>query len=142
MALARTANPGLDHLALYRATLTAQSSDLATVDVRPDDARLPEMSGIPLRTGVPGAVAQVSPGAILLVGWDDGNPARPFAALWDQGAAVLRLTLNASKVELGGHFSSPADALTNGVVLGKMMCPFTGTTHGAQGGASTKVLAE
>ncbi len=96
--------PQLDYLAFYRARLVAQSDDLTTVDVQPDRADLlPPLSKIPLRVGIPGSTASVSPGAYVFVGWDGGDPQKAYALpIWDGGATVLKLTFVANRIEIGG----------------------------------------
>jgi hypothetical protein len=86
---------------LYRAKLLAQSADLQHVDVRPYDSSLPDMAGIELRHGLPGLKVEVASGCTLQVGWDDGKPDQPFAALWSVGATALRVIVPATLIELG-----------------------------------------
>lgn len=139
MALVRQAMSRVDRFALYRAKLVKQSADLTKVDVVPDDPRVPGMSAIPLKHGLPGATVQVDVGAYLLVGWEGGNPARPYACIWEAGAGVPKITIKATLIQLGGD---PLVAATDGVVLGSCPDPFTGATHFALGGASSVVLAK
>lgn len=73
---------------LYRALVVGMSDDCQRVDLLPVDDMLPEMSAVPLKTGVPGLTAKVAVGAYVLVGWEDRNPQRPFAALWDRPSGV------------------------------------------------------
>lgn len=73
----------LDYLALYPATVLIDHGDM-TVDVRPDRPQvageLPELVAIPLRVNFPGLVSvKVKAGARVLVGFEHGDPSRPFA---------------------------------------------------------------
>jgi len=111
VALLRAAEPRLDYFALYRAKVLAQSSDRATLDLRPDDVRLPEMVGIPLKHGIPGATVEVPPGGHVMIGWDNGDPASVFCALWEAGLTPITVTLNAATLELGG---AAVDYVTKG----------------------------
>jgi hypothetical protein len=118
---------------LYRAKVVGQSDDCQRVDLLPVDDLLPEMAGVPLKTGVPGLTAKVAVGAYVLVGWEDRNPQRPFACLFghpsgarepdasdeiDSGPGektghVESLTFASDRIQLGG----PALA-TQPMVLG------------------------
>lgn len=92
-AFVRSVLPQMDYFGLYRGQVVAQSGDLATVDVQPDSPKLPGMSAVPLRLGLPGCAVQVAPGCGVLVGWDGGDPQRPYCALWDNGATDIALKL-------------------------------------------------
>lgn len=98
--------PGVDYLGWYRARVVRQALSTATrkmtVDVVPDDKRIPPLSAITLKLGLPGADVQISPGAYVLVGWENGDPAKPQAALWDGGEAdPIKVVLNAVQLFLG-----------------------------------------
>lgn len=99
--------PGVDYLAWYRARVVAQaleSSGKMTVDVVPDDHRIPPMARVSLKLGLPATEVKISPGAFVLVGWENGDPARPQAALWDGGEApALKLVFNAIEAFVGGE---------------------------------------
>lgn len=103
LALIRSAFPKIDYMAFYRGRLVAQSADFLNVDVQPDDNRIPGLSGIPLRAGIPGATAQIAPGAFLYIGWDGGDPRFPYAMpAWESGAHTIELKLNADTIVLNG----------------------------------------
>jgi len=105
-------DPMAPYRRLYRAKVVAQSSDLQHVDVRPYDASLPDMAGIELRHGLPGIKVQVALGCTIQIGWDDGRPDRPFAALWSADTSAVRVVIPASLIELGTEL--PADAAVKG----------------------------
>ena len=95
-------DPMVPYRYLYRAQVVSQSSsNLDQVDVRPDDPAVPEMAGVPLRHGIPGVQAQVQPGCFVVVGWANGEPNAPFAALWEPGAKVAKLILSGDSTQLG-----------------------------------------
>jgi hypothetical protein len=94
-ALARSSVPRIDYFAFYRATVQAQSSDLATVDVQPDDARLPGMTGIGIRPGLPGTKVKIPNGVSVMIGFMGGSPRLPYVATWDSGSGV-------TEVQIGG----------------------------------------
>lgn len=87
--------PRLDPLALYPARVVSQQDD-GTVDVKPDDGRFgPGLSRVPVRHGLPGVSVRVRQGARVLVGFDEGEIDKPFAALWEPGG-LEQLTIEAS----------------------------------------------
>ena len=96
---------------MYRAKVVAQSDDADQVDVRPDDSLLPDMAAIPLRHGIPGLRVQVALGSYLLVGWDNGRPDKPFAALWGPGVHVVKVSFVADQIKLGSRDAHEAFVL-------------------------------
>lgn len=84
--------PRLDHLALYPCTVVAQRSD-KTLDLQPDDARVPPCGGVPIRHGLPGVTVTVPAGGRVLLGYAGGNPALPYASLWESGT-VTAISIN------------------------------------------------
>lgn len=103
---------GIDYFALYDAKLVSQSADNATVDLHPTDSRLPGMTKVPLRHGIPGLTVQVAPGATLRLGWDNGDPSKPYACLWNGGETVISEVISATLLKLGA--SAAADAVVKG----------------------------
>ena len=94
-------DPMLPYRRIYRGKVMAQSGDLDRVDVRPYDPSVPDMAGVELRHGVPGIKVQVQPGCSIQIGWDDGKPNQPFAALWSTDASAIRIVIPATALELG-----------------------------------------
>lgn len=76
----------LDYHALYPCTVASQASD-GTLDLLPDDARIrgTGTSGIKIRHGLPGTTVEVGAGTRVLMGFEAGDPSRPYAALWEAG---------------------------------------------------------
>jgi hypothetical protein len=145
-AVGRGAMTPFDFLALYAGTVKGQKGQ--TFQVQPDDERLPIMSDLPVRNGIPGMEVTVSPGAQILIGWRNGDPREPYCALWGGAGGdattkiilkVDELLVTSGKIQLGADLLQPA---TEGVVLGQCPDPFTGATHFALGGASTVVMAK
>lgn len=114
----------VDFYAHYKAKVLSQSADNKTVDVQPDSPRLPKMSRIPLRLGVPGVEVKLSPGCYVMVGWDAGDPAKPYA--WEPHGSVLKLTITV------GSATFDMDATTGIVTLngGTMPIARVGDTAG------------
>jgi hypothetical protein len=81
----------LDYQALYPSTVVTQRED-GTLDLHPDDPRVPDCRGVPIR-GLPGVRVTVPDGARVLLTYEGGSPARPVATLWEADA-VTRITVN------------------------------------------------
>lgn len=143
LAIARAADEGRLYRALYGGRVVAQSDDLATVDVKLDDPRLPGMGGVPLRLPIAGvrvrlrvargATPSAADSAVVrvLVGFENGDPTRDYALLVEAPAAALDLVTFAATntVELG---TAGAD---EPLVLG-------GTFRGAQASLDATLLAQ
>lgn len=131
--------PQIDRLAHYRARVDLCAADGSTLDITPEDPRISPEKNVRLLVGVPGQTAIIQPGAIVWLGWDAGNPARPHCLPCFESASVIKLVLNATQVLIG------ADGLTppvNGVVLAKGIDTFTGIAYGVLGNASLTVMAK
>lgn len=98
--LEQLVGPRLDALAAYPAKVITQHAD-GTLDVRPDSPRLPPMTSVPIRYGVPGVSAKVSAGARVLVEFAGGDTSSPVATVWES-ASVTELSLDATKIRIGG----------------------------------------
>jgi hypothetical protein len=84
--LVRSSVPVVDYFAAYPATVLICHGD-NTMDVRPDSARLADLTDVPLRGFVPGALVKVRKGARVLLAFDEGDRAKPFVRPdWDTGA--------------------------------------------------------
>lgn len=123
----------VDYHALYPARVVAQSGQ--KVDLLADDLRIRGQGhqGIPLRHGLPGIEVTVPVGARVLLGFRNGDPAKPYAALWESGAVTL--------VVLGAPGSADFVAL-NAKVEGQLQrlksAITTATTAPNDGGAAFK----
>ena len=91
----------LDYHALYPCTVATQAADY-TLDLIPDDERVrgSGTSGIKLRHGLPGFVATVPTGARVLMGFEAGDPKRPYAMAWDVGS-VTSVTFDGGTKSVG-----------------------------------------
>jgi hypothetical protein len=130
------ASPRVAYQGVYRAVVVSQSGQ--TVDVKLDDPRLPGMAALPIQVGVPGAIVEIKSGARMLVAFENGDPAKPIALLWEK-ADASRLSLVADLIELGVEGLIP---LKDGVLTGQSIDPFTSMPHFALGNASATVLAK
>jgi hypothetical protein len=77
-----------DFYALYPSRVVAQRA--TSIDLVPDDPRMPACRA-ELRPGLPGMTITVTPGSRVLLGFENGDPRRPIATLWEPGAAVTKL---------------------------------------------------
>lgn len=98
VAMTRSAIPEFSYRAAYRCKVASQSADLTTLDLIPDDPRLSGSGAqsVPLRHGLPGCKVQVPSGTYVLLGWMNGDPQKPFCALWEGGETV-------QSIQLGGN---------------------------------------
>lgn len=71
----------------YPCTVQAQAADF-TLDLLPDDEEIrgTGLQGVKMRHGLPGVEVRVVVGSRCLLGWDAGDPRRPYAALWEAGS--------------------------------------------------------
>ena len=95
LSFIRAALPRIDYYALYRARVSSQSADKTRVGVVPDDARIPAVDDCPIRHGAPGmrVAVDIEAGAHVLLGWENGDPKKPYVALWERGATLTLLEL-------------------------------------------------
>jgi len=99
--------PALDRLALYPAEVKSATSDGLYLDVQPIDPRVEGHQRVPVRVGVPGEVAVVQAGAVVLLGWERGDPSKPYCVpSWNAGATVTKLVFKASAVHLADESGS------------------------------------
>ncbi len=115
----------IDYYSFYSGTIRKQSSDLTTVDIEPDNAALlgPGFQRVPLRHGLPGCKVQISNGSKIRIGWDDGNPQKPFAAIWNGEETV-------QKVQIGGttKVARDGDDVSKSTPMGVWMDAVTSAT--------------
>lgn len=89
--------PDLMRLGRYRARVDVCQSDGAHVDLTPDDKRISPEKNVPVRVGVPGLVAVVSPGAVVDLGWEGGDPSKPYCVPnWESGATITKFEVGSS----------------------------------------------
>ena len=96
LAFVRQAFPLIDYLALYPAQIRTQNAD-GTLELTPDDARISGLSKVVIRHGLPGVAVKVNAGARCLVGFENGDPQKPVATLWEVGS-IDKLYLGTSNV--------------------------------------------
>lgn len=106
IATIRDALRPTDYHALYATKVVGQNAD-GTLELAPAGTRMPPVSRVPVRYGTPATLATVEVGASVLLGFEDGDPGRPYAALW--GVSICKrckiacetLDLHGDTVNLG-----------------------------------------
>lgn len=96
----RFVGPRLDMRTPFIARVVTQNAD-GSLDVTPDSDRIPALTAVPIKYGVPGVSAKIRTGARVIIEFQDGDPRRPYASVWES-ASVLELDVNADLVKLAG----------------------------------------
>jgi hypothetical protein len=75
---------------LYPARIVRQSGD-GTLELLPDDPviRGNGLTGVPIRSGIPGVTVKVLPGSKVNLFFEGGDTKLPAAALWSDGSSVI-----------------------------------------------------
>jgi hypothetical protein len=94
LALARAAFPTIRYQRLYRAKVVKQNGQ--KVDVDCDDPDIGSLVDVPIRHGLPGIEVTIAPQAWVRLGFDDGDPQKPFVGLWDGGESVTEIKIAGS----------------------------------------------
>ena len=96
----------IDYLALYPGEVYSQDAD-GGLQIFPDNQRIPKFAGVPLRTAFPQCKVEVPKGTRVLLGFEEGDPSKPYASLWDSKAGSVTL------VTLGDDGAAQFVALAN-----------------------------
>lgn len=118
-----------------------QSEDLLSVDLRPETSDIAPMADVPIRLGVPGIKAKIAIGQSMLLGFENGDPRRPFAIAHGSKTvceelvldASVRVSVDAPSVELSKESSPVArlgDSISLIVMIGSVPTPCVGTIVG------------
>jgi hypothetical protein len=104
------------YLCMYSATVVRQAAD-GTLDLLPDDLRLQSagLQGVPIRHGLPGVTVEVPAGERVLLGFDSGDPARPYAALWHEGQVSAVRIGGTEPVALASGVQTQLETLKNAI---------------------------
>lgn len=95
--------PDFDLFALHPATVINAASN--SVDVRCDNARLPELVGVPLRTFAPNVQILASVDSRVLIAFEGGDRTKPVALLWGAG--------NFDALSIGSNNTQPIARVTD-----------------------------
>lgn len=90
----------LDYYALYPCSVVSQSGN--ELEVVPDDARVKGfgLGSIPIKVGLPGYEVEVPEGARVLLGFEAGDPKRPYCAIWESATDVDQLTFDSGSEDV------------------------------------------
>ena len=126
--------PRVSYFGLYRATVvreSVRSDGSMIVDVLPDDPSIPQMSGVRLKLGLPATSVQIATPAHVGIGWEGGDPSKPFAATWDGGEPdAIEMVIRAAQIFLGAKIGAEptimgatyraAEATSNAAIVSAM----------------------
>ena len=88
---------------LHPAKVVSQKGQ--SLDLQPVASDMPDMADVPIWHGIPGVEVSVATGALVLMGFRNGDPAQPFAMLW-QSESLTDITIRATgkvSVSAGGN---------------------------------------
>jgi hypothetical protein len=118
----------LDYAAFYPATVVVQNGD-GTLELKSAHPKLPHLSKVAVRYGIPGVEAKLKTGGQVLVSFEAQDPSRPFCIVHDM-ASVDELAFlggTAPVARMGDSvnvFFPPGPVPVSGLLAGQ---PFVGT---------------
>lgn len=129
----------LDYGAHYSGQVAKQNDD-GTLDVKCDDARLPGFQHVRVKWGAPGVIAKLKANAPCTIGWENGDPTRPYVSgfapdafdeVWLAGA-----TASGNFVALANLVKTRLDALQTAINSHTHAVSTTGTATAQSGTAA------
>jgi hypothetical protein len=110
--------------------VAAQNGD-GSLELQPDDERLPPVSRVPLRLGLPGVAVKVAAGSRVLLGFEGGDARSPVALLWEPagGSSLTELAIGSSPTSFVALATSTKAAL-DAIVSAFNTHTHTGVTTG------------
>jgi len=99
------------YMRTFPARVVSQNGDLS-LELQLDSPDMPGLSGVPIRTAVPGLDLKVKPNARCHVAFENGNPQRPVVTNFERDSvstlelvitAVTQVTVNAPQVNVIGN---------------------------------------
>lgn len=95
----------------YPGTVEVVHAD-GSMDVTPDDAEIRGLglAALRARAGLPGTKASGAAGARCLIGFEAGDPRRPYISAWASGAAVASISVDGGTAGVAG-FGDPVEVL-------------------------------
>ena len=117
-ALIRDAMIEVRHHGVWEYRVFGSSGNRWDLQIVESASGLPDLQGVPLRPGLPGGNADLTIGSVVLVGFVNGNPARPVVLAYEDpdgdGWAPPTVEIDATSIELG---DAVARALRSGSVV-------------------------
>lgn len=100
---------GVEWYPSFSARVAVQRSD-GTLDVYPDDRRLPPVTSVRLRLPVPGAKLTVPPGSQVTILFENGDPRQPVAVAYGTGnppnaVALVTDGVNCGSIVIAGNLA-------------------------------------
>lgn len=89
-AFVREIFPRIEYFGFYQYLVISWNDSEQKADMvaaNPKATGLPDLVGIPVRPGLPGSKITLSSGTNVLVGFEDGDPSRPYLAFFDRLAS-------------------------------------------------------
>jgi hypothetical protein len=88
---------------MYPARVVGQDA-AGRLDLVPDDERIrgTGTQAVSIRHGLPGVSVEVPVGARVMLGFEEANPAKPYAALWEGVTPFTLINVGDFHVETGG----------------------------------------
>lgn len=137
-ALVRRSVP-TQHLRVYRCRVLQQHADW-TLELRPETGSgLPDLSRVPIRSGLPGVGIEVDPGAYVHAIFAGGDAAKPIAALWDVSPGLVRLTFDGGSAAIAREGDDVHAGTVTATVSGNPVV-FVYTPHGGVPQPATQTL--
>ncbi len=127
LAVIRAAFPRLPFLVGYGCKVVAQNGD-RTLELQPDDPTMPGLSKVPIRPGLAGTAVDVPAGSRVLLEFDGGDPAKPYASVWESAdPTTIELGVgNLHPAALGDRVRTELDAIWDKLTaLGTHSHPYT-----------------
>jgi len=90
----------------FSARVGVQRGD-GTLDVYPDDKRLPSLTGVRIRVPAPGAQLMVPPGTQVTILFENGDPRQRVAVAYGEGNPAVAAALVGDAVDLGTLLVTP-----------------------------------
>ncbi len=108
----------IDYTKIYPSVVVAQNAD-GTLQLLADNPKVRGTghNNIRIRHGLPGVSVEVSAGARVRLGFENGKPGEPYASLWDTDAAFVTIHLgdsaNTEFVALSNLVKDELDAMAS-----------------------------
>ncbi|MBI2388632.1 MAG: hypothetical protein HYV09_03360 [Deltaproteobacteria bacterium] len=87
VSIIRSVMSEVDYHKPYPARVVVQDSD-GTLQLKPDSDRIPGLTGVPIRYGIPGVTARVPPGTRCIVEFENGDSRTPIVTAFEPGALI------------------------------------------------------
>lgn len=90
----------VDYHAMYPCTVVAQDGN--ELELLPDDAKVRGfgVGSVPIKPGAPGYEFEVPEGARVLLGFEAGDPSRPYCSLWESATDVDTITFDGGSEDI------------------------------------------